>query len=344
MCFIKPASIDFNNIEQIKSILTNIASFEGREVALIRSDLQVNKFNRISKFFWTVFAKHFNWSRKCFYGVDLTESKKNLNAIRIKIAKINDLKLNQLYAIAEDKFNNFAPKHKVNFGYQPIGDKSPLKLDEVKAKEPIVAEIEKEVKIFLAPYLAGVITPENEPADKKRLTAILLEKYPDDKRIETILAHAFNIYIQESMNGFIALIPPEHGTKSLWKPNEIRIDLSQIPEENIEQIMKKGSKKLQFAVRYAMFVQALKDAIRKDFPGLHVVSNAEIEKKAEVAYIAVAEKYFACRDRDAADTDAVMKKNDAIIAELQALNKAPMWKTQDEMAELILPKKEEKKI
>lgn len=115
MCLVEKQNLEFGSItnEQIKSILSDIGNLKGRKTAWIRSDLKICKSNIISRFFWN-FAKNFNWARNFFYGVNLIESQKNLETIRIKVVESNDEDLYTLYVKAAHQFNSIAPRYTVS--------------------------------------------------------------------------------------------------------------------------------------------------------------------------------------------------------------------------------------
>lgn len=94
--------------------LRSLGSLEGRESAWIRSDLSTGKSSRVSRIFWSLFAKHFNWARKFFFCVDLEESKRQLDKIRLSIISSHDKKLEKLYDAAAAKFNLIAANHRVD--------------------------------------------------------------------------------------------------------------------------------------------------------------------------------------------------------------------------------------
>lgn len=121
MCTIKePTPNKDLTSDNIKKILINLGNLQGRKSEWIRSDLTVIKSNTISRIFWTLFAKHFNWSRKLFFSIDLEQSKNKLNAIRPAILGLNDENMEKIYNNAVAKFNLVASNYQV----EPIMKKS----------------------------------------------------------------------------------------------------------------------------------------------------------------------------------------------------------------------------
>lgn len=115
MCFLNKLVSKGLITDTIEAKLINLGSLEGRKSAWIRSDLEVVKSNCVSRIFWTLFAKHFEWARKLFFCIDLEESKRQLDKIRLSIIPLNDKKLESLYEVAAAKFNLIASNHRVDF-------------------------------------------------------------------------------------------------------------------------------------------------------------------------------------------------------------------------------------
>jgi len=106
-----PGSIGWSE-DVIHSKLIAMGNLEGKKVAWIGSDLKLTKSNWFSRLVWTVFAKHFSWMRKYFYGVDLEKSRSNLEKIGHQLKNNQDLL--SLFKQAVSTFNKIAPHHKVS--------------------------------------------------------------------------------------------------------------------------------------------------------------------------------------------------------------------------------------
>lgn len=100
--------------ENLNRTLQKLANLQGRKTAWIRSDLTIVNSTCISRFFWTIFAKHFDWARKFFYRIDLETSRRKLSDLQTIVFNFNDesLKLNYLNAIS--KFNKVAFNHQIS--------------------------------------------------------------------------------------------------------------------------------------------------------------------------------------------------------------------------------------
>lgn len=117
--------IEFNiNTQEVQTLLTNLGNLEGREIAWVQADLKLAKSNALSRFFWTWFAKHFSFTRKVFYNVDLNKSCGHLEAIRQYIIKSNDNELRKIYMTAINKFNVIAPNHTLTCNFPIIRPKN----------------------------------------------------------------------------------------------------------------------------------------------------------------------------------------------------------------------------
>lgn len=303
MCFVNKEKeikdlhgIDFNK-ERITEILSQFSTYEGRDF-IVLSNLQLFELKFISKLFWKVFAKHFDWSRKCFYGVNLAESQRNLEVMRGKVAKIKDDELNKLFKKSARKFNELFPNHQIVIKeYKPSKvPKSPLFIDTLE-EEKIESDIQKDVKAFLKPYLDGEITEENEPTDKKRLMTVLSEKYPE-KDYKMLMQMALEVYLEETTWFFI---------RQLREMSRTDVDLTN-------------------SVRG--FIEDLERAIKKDFPVDLLYKQSEIDENIIqeniVTKIEEADTRF---DRIKLQALVYLGKvkthNEAEIAKLQAVGKAP---------------------
>lgn len=75
---------------------------EGR--VWVKGNLDTKKSSAIGRFFWKI-ARHFNWMRKLFYGIDLKKSKTILNTLKGQIASQKNQKMMLLFDRAVEKLN-----------------------------------------------------------------------------------------------------------------------------------------------------------------------------------------------------------------------------------------------
>jgi hypothetical protein len=126
-------------------------------------------------------------------------------------------------------------------------------------------EIQTAVHDFLEPYLTGQITKESEPQSRKGLMEILSEKYPalTEKELKEVELFALYFYVERSCIGCGLLGWSVEGGKGR-----------------------------------ALFMDALKTAIKKDFPGLGLNNSSLTSLVRGLLSIAITH-YSQIKDSDA---------------------------------------------
>ncbi len=141
----KVKNSDFNwTTEQIQSKLTAIGKLENKQKAWICTDLSLSSSTWFGRMMWTLFAKHFDWTRKLFYNVQLEKSKQALLSIKTQIDSSQDPQIIVLYNKAIQVFNQIAPRHHIEESvkmYQPKHEFKKINLDseQIKSEEVEVA-------------------------------------------------------------------------------------------------------------------------------------------------------------------------------------------------------------